>query len=84
MALHDLNAFHWFDGSDEDRGSDSRRLAYDIEHEVRAIVEKNVRVAWSQIHRANAWSRAPEMMTCGITGWIRFGFDNTAAQAALG
>jgi len=45
VALHKLDAFQRFEGADEDRSGGSGRLAHDIEHEVRAVVEKNVGVA---------------------------------------
>ena len=44
VTLHDLNAFKRLDSSDQDRRGDSRRLAHDIEHEVSAVVKKNVSV----------------------------------------
>jgi len=84
MALHELDAFERFEGADEDCGGDSGRLAHDIEHEVRAIVEKNVGMAGGEVHRTNARSRAAEMMSGGIAGRIGFRFHNTAAEAARG
>ncbi len=83
VALHDLNAFKWFDGPDQDRRGDSRRLAHDIEHEVRAVVKENVCVTGREVHRADARSRPTEVMTCGIAGWIGFCFHDPAAEAAF-
>jgi len=84
MALHELDAFERFEGADEDSGGDSGTLAHDIQHEVRAIVEKDVGVAGGEVHRADARSRAAEMMSRGIAGRIGFRFHNTAAEAARG
>ncbi len=84
MALHELDAFERFEGTDEDCGGDSGRLAHDIEHEVRAIVEKNVGVAGGEVHRADARSGAAEMMSGGIAGRIGLRFHNAAAEAARG
>jgi hypothetical protein len=84
VLAHDLEAIEWFDRSDEYGRGDSGRLAHDIEHEVRAVVEKNVGMARRKIHRTNAWSRATEMMSGGIAGRIGFRFDDAAAEAASG
>ncbi len=84
MALHELDAFERFEGADEDCGGDSGRLAHDIEHEVRAIVEKNVGVARREVHRTDARSRAAEVMSGGIAGRIGFRFHNAAAEASRG
>jgi hypothetical protein len=84
MVLHELDAFERFEGADEDCGGDSGALAHDIEHEVRAIVEKNVGVAGGEVHGTNARSGAAEMMSCGIAGRIGFRFYDTAAEAARG
>ncbi len=81
MALHELDAFERFEGADEDSGGDSGGLAHDIEHEVRAIIEKNVGMSGVEVHRTNARSRAAEMMSGGIAGRI---FHNAAAEAARG
>ena len=84
VALHELNTFQWLDRADENRRGDSCKLAHDVEHEVRAVVEKNVGVAAVEIHRANARSRASEMMSCGIAGRIGFRFHDAAAEPARG
>ena len=84
VALHDLDAIEGLERADEDGRGDSRRLADDIEHEVRAIIEKNIDMAGSEIHRANARSRATEMMSRGITGRISFRFHDAAANPARG
>ena len=84
MALHELEAFERFESADEDCGRDSGRLAHNVEHEVRAIVEKNVGVAGGEVHRTNARSRASEMMSRGIAGRIGFRFHNAAAEASRG
>lgn len=83
VALHERNAVKWFDGADEDRGGGPGRFANDIEHEVGAIVEENVHVARGEIHGANPRSRAAEVMSCWVPGWIGFRFHNAAAKASL-
>src|ERR1700674_733085 len=84
LALHELDAFKWFERADKDRGGGSSRVAHHIEHEVRAIVEKNVGVAGSEIHRTNARSRAAEVMPGWIAGRIGFRFHDAAAESARG
>jgi hypothetical protein len=84
VALHELDAIDWFESPNEDGRGDSSAFAHDIEHEVRAVVEKNVGMARRTIHRTNAWSRAAEMMSGGIAGRIGFCFDDAAAEAASG
>ena len=82
VALHKLDAIKGFESANEDRGGGSGGLANDIEHEVRAIVEENVSVAGTEIHRADAWSRATEVMSGGVAGRIGLRFHDTAAEAA--
>jgi len=84
VALHELEALQRFEGPNEDRRGGSHGLAHDIEHEVCAIVEKNVGVAMGEIHRTNARSRAAEVMSGGITGRIGFRFHDAAAEASRG
>ena len=45
MALHQLDAIERLKSANEDRRSGAGGLADDVEHKVRAVVEKNVRVA---------------------------------------
>jgi hypothetical protein len=82
VALHELDAFERLEGADEDRGGDSCGLADDIEHEVRAVIEKNVGVAWGEIHRSNARSWPAVVMSGGIARRIGLCFHNAAAQSA--
>jgi len=84
VALHELDTIEGLECADQDGRCDSSRLAHDIQHEVRAVIEKNVGVAGGEIHRTNARSRAAEMMSGGIAGWISFRFHDAAAQAARG
>lgn len=83
LLLHERNPFQWFDGANEDRGGNAGRFTDDIQHEVRAIVEKYIDVARGEVHRANARSRAAEMMAGGIARRICFRLHNTAAEPAL-
>ena len=84
LALHQLDAIEGLKGPDEDGSGDSSRFAHDIEHEVRAIIKKNVSVAGIEIHRTDARSRSAEMMSGGVAWRISFRLDDAAAQAALG
>ncbi len=84
VALHKLDALERFERSDENGRGDSGALAHDIEHEVRAIIEKNIGVARGEIHRANTRSRAAKVMSGGIAGRIGLRFHNAAAEAARG
>jgi hypothetical protein len=81
VALHERDALKWFDSADEYSGSDPGGFADDIEHEVGAIVKENVDVSRGEIHRANPWSRAAEMMSGRIAWRIGFCFHDAAAQA---
>ena len=84
MALHKLDSIERFERADEDRGGDSGGFADDVEHEMRAIIEKNVGVAAGEIHGANARRGAAEMVAGGIAGRISFGFDDSAGEASFG
>ncbi len=84
VALHELDALKWFESADEDGRRGSSRLANDIKHEVRAIVEKNIGMAGREIHRTNARSWAVEVVTRRVAGRIGFGFHDAAAEAAGG
>jgi hypothetical protein len=82
MILHELDAIEWFEGANENGGGGARRLTHDIEHEVGAVVEKNINVALGKIHGADARGWATEMVASGITGRIGLGFDDAAAEAS--
>ncbi len=84
VTLHEFNALNRLEGSDENCSGDSRGLAHDIQHEVRAIVEKNIGMAGREIHRTNARSWALEVVTRRVAGRIGFGFHDAAAEAAGG
>ena len=84
IVPHKLDALEWFESANEDGGGGSGRLTHDIEHEVGAVIEKNIDVALSEIHGADARSRAAEMVAGGITGRIGLGFDDAAAEASGG
>ena len=79
VALHELDAIEGLECADQDGRCDSSRLAHDIQHEVRAVIEKNVGVAGGEVHRTDARSRAAEMMSGGIAGRISFRFHDAAA-----
>src|SRR6266702_3264765 len=65
------------------KGSRARmRIAADVQHEMRTVVEEDVDVPWSEIHGAYPRRRATEVMAGGIPRWIRFGFDDASAEAA--
>jgi hypothetical protein len=82
MALHEFDAFERLEGADKDRGGDSGGLADDIEHEVRAVIEKDVGVAGREIHRANARSWPAEVMSGRIARRIGLCFHDATAEAA--
>ena len=84
VALHKLDALERFERSDENGRGDSGALAHDIEHEVRAIIEKNIGVARGEIHRANTRSRAAKVMSGGVARRIGFRFHDAPAEAAPG
>ena len=84
VALHKLDALERFERSDENGRGDSGALAHNIEHEVRAIIEKNIGVARGEIHRANTRSRSAKVMSGGIAGRIGFRFHDAPAETARG
>jgi len=84
VALHELDALEWFESPDEDGRGDSGALAHDIEHEVRAVIEKNVGMTVGEIHRTNARSWAAKVMSGGIAGRIGFRFHDAPAETARG
>ena len=84
MALHDFDAFERLERANQDSRGGFPRLAHNVEHEVRAVVEENVDVAGGEIHRADAQRGPAKMMPSGIARWVRFGFDDAAAHASGG
>lgn len=84
MTLHDCDSFEGLKGANQDRGGGFGRFADDVEHEVSAVIEKNVDVAGSEIHGLDAGRGAAEMMPGGIARRISFGFDDAAGDATGG
>jgi hypothetical protein len=82
VALHEFDALERFERADQDRRGNPGRLAHDVQHEVRSVIEKNVGVPGMKIHGTNARSRTTVVMAGGIAWWIGFGFDDSSAQAA--
>ena len=82
MLLHQLDAIERFNGANQNRRGGSGALADDVEHEVRAIVEENVRMAMGEIHRANTRRGPAEVMARRVARRIRFCFDDAAADAS--
>ena len=82
MTLHQLDAFEGLEGADENGRSDSLRLADDVEHEMSAVIEKDIYVARSEIHRTDPRSGTAKMVTGGIAWRIGFGFDDASADPA--
>src|SRR5215469_2893103 len=84
MPLHDFDAFQRLERAYQNGGGGFRALAHDVEHEMGAVVEKNVDVAGSQIHRTDSRRGSPKMMSGGIARRISFGLDDTPADASGG
>src|SRR5882672_12350821 len=84
MTLHQFDAIERLKSANEDRRGGAGGLADDVEHEVRAVVEKNIRVTGSEIHGANARRGSAKMVTRGITGGIGFRLDDAAAESSSG
>ena len=84
MALHQFDAIERLESANENRRGGPGGFTDDVEHEVRAVVEKNVCATGSEIHGANARRRTAEVMTSGIAGRVCFRFDNAAAEASTG
>ena len=82
MTLHQRDSLERLNRADENRRGGSGWFADNVEHEMRAIVEKDVGVAGSEIHRADSRRWATKMMTGWIAGWIGFDFDNSPTQTA--
>jgi hypothetical protein len=81
MTLHQLDTFEGLKGADENGRGDSGRFADDVQHEMNAVIEKNIDVTRTEIHRTDAWGGPAEMVTCGIAWRIGFGFDDASAKA---
>ena len=84
MALHEFDTIERLETANENRRGGAGGLADDVEHEVRAVVEKNVCMTRSEIHGANARRGPAEVMTRGIAGRVCFRFDDAAAEASSG
>ena len=84
MVLHDFDAFEGLERANQNGSGSFGRLAHDVEHEVRAIVEENVDVAGSEIHGTNARCGPAKMMTGRVARRISFGLDDAAADTSAG
>src|SRR6267378_7377929 len=84
MALHQFDAIERLESANENRRGGPGGLTDDVEHEVRAVVKKNVCVTGCEIHGANARRRTAEVMTSGIAGRVCLRFDDAAAEASTG
>src|SRR5271163_4140551 len=82
MTLHPLDTIERLECANQNTARSSFRFAGNVKHEMRAVVEKYVRVAGRLIHRANTWGRPAKMMPGRIAWRIRFGFDNSATESA--
>lgn len=83
MTLHDFDAFERFERANQNGGGGFGGLAHDIEHEVVAVIEKNVDVAGSKIHGTDARRWPAKVMPGRIARRISFGLDDAAADAPL-
>ena len=81
VALHDFGSFERLERANQDGSGGFWRLADDIEHKVRTVVEENVDVAGSKIHGFDARRGPAKVMTGGIARRISFGLDDAAADA---
>ena len=82
VALHEFDALEGLKATNENRCGSAGGFAYHVQHEVRAIIEEDVDVARSEIHRADTRRGTAKMVTGGIAGRISLGFDDAAAQPA--
>jgi len=83
VPLHELDAFKRLKCPDQNRRSNGCRLAYHIQHEMRAIVKENVSMTRGEIHRADARRWTTVVMTRWIARGISFGFYDAAAESSL-
>jgi hypothetical protein len=84
VLLHEFNAFERFERPDENGRGGPSGFADHVEHEVSAVIEENIDVAWRQVHGANARRGAAKVMAGRISGRIRFRLHDAPAQAAGG
>ena len=81
MPLHDFDSVERLERTNQNGRGGLRALADDVEHEVVAVIEKNVDVAGSEIHRADARRGPAKMMSGGVARRISFGFHDAPADA---
>jgi len=81
MFFHQLNAFQWFDRANQNPARGTRRLGAYIQHKMRAIIKKYVRMPGFQIHRADPWSRPAKMMPGRIARRVRFRFHDAPTHS---
>jgi hypothetical protein len=84
MELHLLDSLERFESANEDGRGGSGRFADDVEHEMRAVIKKDVCVASAEIHGADARSGSAEMVPGGIARRISFGFDDASGEPPPG
>jgi len=82
MALHEREALEGLDRADENRSRGSLRLADDVEHVMRAVIEEYVCMAGGEIHRANSRSGTAKVVSRGIAGRVGLDFHDAPADAA--
>src|SRR5215472_1604444 len=80
MPLHDFDSLQRLERADQNGSGGFRALADDVEHEMSAVVEKNMDVARGKIHRADSRRGSPKMMSGRIARRISFGLDDATAD----
>ena len=84
MALHLSDAFKRLHSAYENGGSRALRFADDVQHEMRAIVEENISMAGSKVHRTDSRRWTAEVVTRGIAGRVGFHLDDAPAETSRG
>jgi hypothetical protein len=84
VELHPLNTFERFESADQDAAAYVWDFGADVQHEVIAIGEVDVRVSSAQKHRAIAGSWSAKVMCGGIARRVGFGLNDAAAKSAGG
>lgn len=82
MALHDFDAVERLERANENGGGGFGRFTHDVEHEVVAVIEKNVDMAGREIHRADARRWPAKMVSSRIARRIRLGLNDAATDTA--
>ncbi len=82
-ALHQLDAFKWLNGTNQDGGAFTACFARYVETKVRAVDQIDIRMKRLEKHRCVARPWADKRVRCRIADDICFSFDDTSGDAPV-